>query len=53
MWTHNIPHWEKGLLLQASVLLTSTNQENAHTGWQEPQRDHSNSLNVHKEINSH
>jgi hypothetical protein len=48
----NIPQWQKGLGFQASVFLTSTNLTKAHTGWKEPQRDHINSFNVHKEINS-
>jgi hypothetical protein len=43
---------KKELLFQASVFLTSTNHANTPTGWQQPQRDHINSLYVHKEINS-
>jgi hypothetical protein len=40
----------KVLIFQASVFLPSTNYANAHTGCQEPQRDHINSLNVQKKL---
>jgi hypothetical protein len=40
----------RGLCFQASVFLTSSKHANAHTGWQEPQSDHKNSLHVDKEI---
>jgi hypothetical protein len=40
------------LLFQAFVFLTSSKHTNPHTGWQEPQSDHMNSLHVDKEINS-
>jgi hypothetical protein len=42
----------QGLLFQASVFLISTKQANAHTGFQEPQSAHMNSLLVNKEITS-
>jgi hypothetical protein len=39
------------LLFQHSVFLTSSKHRNAHSGWQECETDHRNSLNVDKEIN--
>jgi hypothetical protein len=40
------------VVIQASLFLTISKQGNAHTGWKERGTDHSNSLNVDKEINS-
>jgi hypothetical protein len=40
------------MLFQASLFLNSSNHKNTHTGMQEPETDHRNSLNVDKEINS-
>jgi hypothetical protein len=40
------------LLFQASLLLTSSKQTNAHTRWQEHETDHRNSLTLDKQIHS-
>jgi hypothetical protein len=40
------------LCFQASMFLTSSKHANPHTGWQEPQSDHKNSLHIDQEINS-
>jgi hypothetical protein len=43
----------RGMLLQASLLLNSSNHKNTHTGMQEPETHPRNWLKVDKEINSH
>jgi hypothetical protein len=40
------------LCSQAFVLLNSSKYANSHTGWQEAESEHMNSLHVDKEINS-
>jgi hypothetical protein len=40
------------LLCHASVFLAASKYARACFGWQEPQRDHMNSLKVNKEINA-
>jgi hypothetical protein len=44
--------WNKGSGFQASLFLTSSKHTSQHTGWQETQSDHLNSIHVDKEINS-
>jgi hypothetical protein len=39
------------LLFQASLFLTSSKDRYTHSGWQECESDHRNSLNVDKQIN--
>jgi hypothetical protein len=43
----------RGLLFQASLFLTSSKHAKTHSGWQEPETDHRNSLNVDKLIHFH
>jgi hypothetical protein len=52
MWTKKVTQWGPGTLIQLFVFLSWTKHANTHTGCQEPQGDHMNSLPLDTEITS-